>query len=207
MKAKPLLNPRGYLSYTQIELWRKDPKRYIRQYIHGESGFENAGMRFGKRTSDALENGADGDDLLMEAAVALIPAYAKREHEIRATLKDKDGRSVVLLGKLDTFDPKTPRFREYKTGKVPWTQARANKHWQLPFYAALIMLDCGKIPKDTYLDWIETEYTDYGVQFTGNIKSYRVEIDMLRVLDTLAVAMKAAREIDAAYRAEMKTLS
>lgn len=203
---KKLLSPRGYLSWTQVDMWTRSPDRYVRQYIHGAAGFENSGMAFGKGMSEALENGADSGDALMEAVVALLPRYAKAEHEIRVELKTPYG-IVILLGKLDTFDPKPIRFREYKSGRVPWTQARANRHRQLLHYAALIYLKHGKIPTEAWLDWVETEETDGEVRFTGTIKSFKVEIGMRDVLEYLADVSRVAREIDEAYRKEIDKLT
>lgn len=204
--TKKLLNPRGYLSWTQVDMWERSPERYVRQYIHGAAGFENSGMTFGKGMSEALENGTDGSDPLMEAVVALLPRYAKPEHEIVADLKTPQG-VVVLLGKLDTFDPRPIRFREYKSGRVPWTQARANRHRQLLHYASLIYLKHGQIPTEAWLDWVETEEVDGEVRFTGTIKSFKVEIGMRDVLEYLADVSRVAREIDEAYRREIDKLA
>jgi len=204
--TKKLLNPRGYLSWTQVDMFMRSPERYIRQYVHGAAGFENSGMTFGKRMSDALEKGAEEGDALMEAVVALLPRYAKPEHEIRVDFKTLHG-VVVLLGKLDTFGMDPIRFREYKSGRVPWTQARANKHRQLLHYAALIYLFYGKLPTEVWLDWVETEETDGEVRFTGRILSFKVEITLLDVLGYLSVVSRVAKEIDAAYRAEIDKLT
>lgn len=202
---KKLLNPRGYLSWTQVDMWMRSPDRYIRQYVHGASGFENSGMTFGKQASEALE-GAETDDTAMEALVALLPHYAKREHEIRATMTTEAG-AVVLLGKLDTFGMDPIRFREYKTGRVAWTQAKADRHKQLLHYAALIYLFFGKLPTEVWLDWAETVEEDGVVRLTGRIVSFKVEITLLAVLGYLAVVTRVAKEIDAAYREEMKKLT
>ena len=202
---KKLLNPRGYLSWTQVDMWMRSPDRYIRQYVHGASGFENSGMTFGKQASEALE-GAETDDTAMEALVALLPHYAKREHEIKATMTTESG-AVVLLGKLDTFGMDPIRFREYKTGRVAWTQAKADRHKQLLHYAALIYLFFGKLPTEVWLDWAETVEEDGVVRLTGRIVSFKVEITLLAVLGYLAVVTRVAKEIDAAYREEMKKLT
>lgn len=204
--VKKLLNPRGYLSWTQVDMWMRSPDRYIRQYVHGAAGFENSGMTFGKGMSDALEKGAEDGDALMEAVVALLPRYAKPEHEIVVDLKTPKG-VVVLLGKLDTFDPKTLKMREYKSGRVAWTQARADRHRQLLHYAALIYLKHGRIPPEAWLDWVETEETDGEVRFTGTIRSFKVEITMRDVLEYLADVSRVAREIDEAYRKELDKLT
>lgn len=203
---KKLLNPRGYLSWTQVDMWERSPERYIRQYVHGAAGFENSGMTFGKEVSQALENGAESDDTLMEALVAILPRYQLPEHEIRAILKTPYG-NVELLGKLDTFGRDPIRFREYKTGRVPWTQAKANKHRQLLHYAALVYLLHGKLPTEVWLDWAETEEVDGEVRLTGKILSFHVKIDLRDVLEYLADVCRVAREIDEMYRKEIDKLT
>lgn len=201
-----LLNPRGYLSWTQIDMWMRNKDRYIANYMLGQGlDLNNSGLRFGKTASDALEGGETTDGA-MEALVALLPHYSKREHEIRATLKTSKG-TVVLLGKLDTYDPKAPRFREYKTGRVKWTQARADRHKQLPHYGALIYLDTGKLPTETWLDWAETAEDDDEVRLTGKIQSFHVALTMQSILEYLALASRVAQEIDAEYRKQLKNLT
>lgn len=200
---KKLLNPRGYLSWTQIDMWLRSPDRYIRQYIHGDSGINNAAMRFGSRTSSALETGEETGDTLLDTVVALLPHYEKREHEIRVPFETPAG-TVDLLGKLDTFGMKKgPRFREYKTGRVPWTQSKANKHKQMPHYGSLIYLKHGVVPTEAWLDWAETEWEDGELCFTGKMQAFPVKLDLNDILQYLAIASRVAREIDAAYRAEL----
>jgi hypothetical protein len=203
-KPKKLLNPRGYLSWTQVDMWLKSPDRYIRQYIHGGSGFENSGMTYGKSVSDALDGG-EAMDGAMEALVSLLPHYSKREHQLEAVLVTSKGQ-VVLLGKLDTFDPDVPCFREYKTGRVKWTLAKAKKHKQILHYATLVYLFHGKLPTKAWLDWAETEEIDGEVRLTGRIESFDVTPTLKEVLEYMALAGRVAQEIDEAYRAEMLKL-
>lgn len=204
---KKLLNPRGYLSWTQVDMWLRSPDRYARRYFMGEEDFQNDAMELGKRTSTALESGEETGDALLDAVVALLPAYERREHEIRVPFKTTKG-TVDLLGKLDTFGAEPPRFREYKTGRVPWTQARAEKHRQLHHYAALIWLFHGKLPSEVWLDWAETERDEEGfLRFTGNLKSFHVELGLQDVLEYLSLVSRVAREIDAAYRKQIAALT
>lgn len=203
--AKKLLNPRGYLSWTQVDMWLRSPDRYISNYMLGQGmDLNNSGLRFGKTASEALEGGETADEAMV-ALVALLPHYSKREHEIRATLKTPKGE-VVLLGKLDTYDPKQPRFREYKTGRVKWTQAKADKYKQIPHYGALIYLEQAKIP-DAWLDWAETEEVDGEVRLTGNIQSFHVKLTTQSILEYLALASRVAQEIDTEYRKQLKKLT
>ena len=187
-------------------MWLRSPERYVRQYIHGAGGFTNSGMEYGSKISRALESGQDDGDGMVEALLALLPRYSLSEHEIRVPYKTQHG-TVELLGRLDTFDPKAVRFREYKTGRVAWTQAKAEKHKQLPHYAAMVWLFHGKLPTEIWLDWVETEEVDGEVKMTGRIESFRVKLGMGEILQHLALVSRVAKQIDAAYRAEMSKLT
>lgn len=58
---------------------------------------------------------------------------------------------------------------EYKTGKVKWTQERANKHGQLTIYDMVIWKLTGKIPNNR-LFWIPTRDNERGeIELTGDI--------------------------------------
>lgn len=207
---KKLLTPRGYLSWTQVDMWRRSKDRYIRRYFEGGEDFSNEAMRFGKRTSEALE-GAEDDDELMTAVVALLPRYEKREHQIRVPFKTKNG-TVDLLGRMDTFGMKQgPRFREYKTGVTVWTQAKAEKHPQMKHYGALIWLEKLTLPTEAWLDWAQTAWETNAegfreIRFTGQISTFHVKISVQDILEYLAIVSKVAQEIDKEYNAYLKSL-
>ena len=197
---KKLSNPRGYLSYTQVDLWLRSPTKYKEQYFYGnDEGIKNAYMDYGKATADAIESGVETGDALFDTAITLLTKYSKIEHEIQATLQTPYG-SVDLLGKLDTFDPETLNFREYKTGKTIWTEHRAKKHRQLHHYQLLIWLKHGKISQNIALDWLETEkLADSSVAFTGKKRSFVVDITMVDVINYMSLVSTVAKEIDQEY--------
>lgn len=205
--AKKLLTPRGYLSHTQISMWRTNRELYIRNYMLGDDKrFTNNGMAFGSRVSQALENGSDGTDIAMEALVALLPHYSKREHQIRVPLAVA-GWEVDMLGKLDTFDEAKLRVREYKTARKMWTEAQVKKHLQLHHYATMIKLKYGKLPSECWLDCVKTELVDGEVELTGEVKHFKVEIGMVEVLKYMALTMQVAKEIDVEYRKQLAKLA
>jgi hypothetical protein len=199
---KTLLNPRGYLSWSQIDLWNRDPEKYVRQYMFGGEGDNNARMAFGSKTALAIENGGNSGDELIDMLASLIPKYEKHEFELVAEFKTEAG-VIKILGKLDTFSPKTLAFREYKTGTTKWTQARAQGHKQMLHYAALIWLKYKKIPK-AHLDWAQTVMAEGAVSLTGELKSFEVAITLADILEYLALVSRVAREIDRRYRQEIK---
>lgn len=199
---KRLMNPRGYLSHTQIDMWLRSKDRYMRNYFFGEEEKGNSAMALGSKVALAQETGEETDDELVNTLVSLLPRYPKHEHEIRADLNTKDG-VVTLLGKLDQFHDVTLAFRDTKTGRVAWTQKRAESSRQIQHYSALIYLKHGKLPPEAFIDWAETDWEDGVLTLTGKIETFRVKPTLSGVLAHLATAARVAKEIDAAYRKEM----
>lgn len=191
--------PRGYLSWTQFILWKSSQETYRKRYhVKGDS-FQNDEMRYGKRVAEHLEKDTEEDDEIIKALGSLLPRYPKMGYEMRAVLKSK-GCEIHLLSFFDTYKPRNHAFREDKTGRVPWTQKKAEKHKQLFFYALVIYLKTGKIPKEVHLDWIETKTKDGVVSATGKIVSFKVEISLADVLTMAGQVTKVAREISEDYK-------
>lgn len=202
-----LLNPRGYLSPTQVDMWLKSPERYVRQYIHGAAGVRNTGTDFGSKVATAEETGEESDDETINALVALLPTYPSREHTIRVPFETARGW-VDLLGKMDKFDPGPLRIRDTKTGVTTWTQAKAAKLIQLRHYAAIVYLEHGRVPSAVHLDWAQTKREEDGsTSLTGRIETFDVTKSLADVLEYLGLVSRVAWEIDARYRDELKKLT
>ena len=200
-KKKVIQLPKGYISYSQMSLWMSSPERYKRLYFDGDqtARISNSGMDYGSLFADALEHGKETGDLLTDTALALLPKYDVRDKEIIVDLPTKDG-AIKLLGRPDMLDSKTLAFREVKTGKIKWTQGKANKWMQLKFYAMMIYLHHGVVPPSVYLDWVETYKNDDGnVEPTGHIERFRVKITLKNILETMALTSKVAKEIEAEW--------
>jgi hypothetical protein len=195
---KTLKNPRGYISWTQISMFLQSEEKYYGKYILGEDVYVTKEMTFGKTISTALEDDEATGDLFTDLVVSKIPKLPLREHEIKTELKTPYG-VVTLLGKLDAFDENKFIVREYKTGKQPWTQARADKHGQVLLYALLVWLKYKKIP-EVWLDWAVTEDSENGVRFTGQVISFRVHITMVEIINYMGTVSKVAVGIDKLYR-------
>lgn len=174
-QKKPLNNiilPRGYISWSQVSLYRQNKEKYIGKYILGEDvDFENPGLKYGKIISELLEDNIESKDETENILKIVLPRYKEREKEISVNMKTKNG-DIVLLGKLDTYQ--SGKFREYKTGTIAWTQEKANKHDQITFYALMLYLKNQKIPQ-SHLDWIETKNENDEISLTGKIKSFEVK--------------------------------
>lgn len=199
-KRKTIQLPKGYLSYSQIQLWKANKERYRKLYYENKSEYRirNKEMDYGKIVADALENEEKTDDVLTDAAMLLLPKYDIRDKEIWTSIKTKDGW-IDLIGKPDTLNSITKAFREYKTGKGKWTQNKAQKHPQMVFYAMIIYLKYKIANSDAYLDWIETEDTINGIKPTGKVESFHVTFTMNDILKCMAETIKVAKEIEIDY--------
>lgn len=199
-RKKVIQLPKGYLSYSQIQLWKSDKKRYIELYFNNrnELRLSNSGLEYGKIVADALEKGVATDDLLTDTAMSLITQYDVRDKEIVTEIKTKHG-SVGVMGRPDTMDSVTKAFREFKTGRVKWTEGKAQKHPQMIFYAMLIYLKFGIMLSEAYLDWIETEEVDHVVKPTGRVETFRVTFTPQQVMECMAMTSRVAKEIEIAW--------
>ena len=200
MKKKYIQLPKPYLSYSQVELWKRDPALYTAIYMDGRDELRttNAGQEYGKVVATALEYSRETGDLLTDSAMLLLPKYDVADQEIRTELKTKHGW-LALLGRPDTLNSKTLEWREYKTGKWPWTQKKAQEHPQMKFYAMLVYLAYKKFSEEAYLDWIATEDGPSGVQPTGHVESFRVTFTLNDILQTMAETTRVALEIETAF--------
>lgn len=211
MAFKELINPRGYLSATQVEMWLTDPAKYKERYFEGkEDDSQNAFRDFGKKVADAIETGEKTGDEITDMVIASIPRYEKTEYEICVPLKTKYGY-VKLLGKMDTFEEKPVlHFRDYKTGSKPWTGMRAQKSRQMLHYDTIIHLRYGMMAKERHIDWFETEKTtstdlegnivDTYIRFTGKVQHFQVNRRFADILQYMALVSRVAKEIDTDYR-------
>ena len=187
-----------------MELWKSDPEKYKALYFDGreELRTSNRGQEYGKVVATALENASETGDLLTDAAMLILPKYDTADKEIFAEFKTKYGW-LKLIGKPDTLDSSTQAFREYKTGKHPWTQKKAQKHPQMIYYAIVIWLATKVKNMDAWLDWIETESTVVDsvpvVSPTGRVESFRVTFTPLQYLEVMNDMAEVAHEIEVAW--------
>jgi hypothetical protein len=141
---------------------------------------------------------------------ALLPdleTYDTPEHKIEVRVK----HIIPCLSFLDSYDSKLNIFREYKTGKIPWTKVKVQKHDQLVFYATTLKWSTGKMPEYCDLDWIETkesqeETVDFWrennkiINVTGRIISFHREFDEREIERMEELIVKVAWEISDSYQ-------
>lgn len=227
-----LILPKPHLSWTQLEMWTKSEARYRREYFDSSKKLDTKYLRFGgkfaqmiedmeeimKRTNDralAIEELSREYPMTenMKAVLADIEIEGVSEYEIRTKVM----HIVPCFSKLDKYNPLDNSIREYKTGKVPWTQAKVQKHDQLVFYATMLKWEGKPIPEFCDLDWIETKETqEESVDFwresgkildvTGRILSFRREFDEREIERMEELIVKTAWEISEAYQETLSEL-
>lgn len=185
--------PKGYLSWSQLDLVERNEMEYVDGYIKGMGRFESEAMMVGQRFAQAMETGdmGDEDDAFKFLVGVAVPKLEVSEMEIGAVVND-----IPLVGKPDTAMGNLTAFREYKTGRLEWNQTRVNRHGQLVFYALIMFMHTGKMP-DAHLDWIKTEYDEYGaLRVTGDIDSFhRKPFDLLELSAMTKRIENAAKKI------------
>lgn len=194
-----LLLPKPHLSWSQLSCWLSNPARYRREYFENADKLDTKYLQYGKGIAKLIEEGKH-KELLPDLEV-----YDTPEFEIRCEIN-----GVPILSYLDSYDSKNNVFREYKTGKIPWTQAKVQKHDQLTFYATALFHSTGKMPEYCDLDWIETKEgivetvdfwreSDKVINATGRIISFHREFDEREIERMENLIVKCANEISEAY--------
>lgn len=199
------MSPREYLSFTQKQLWEKDPKKYIERYLYDAAQFTTREMAFGKRLAVAVEEEKDDEDQLLNEMIAKLPKLDQAEVEVRADMKI--GKEIVpLYGKLDHARKDLTAFREYKTGKTKWTQRKVDEDKQITFYCTMIFILTGKIPNDIMLAWVPTiddPDAPGGISCTGEVHTFRTSRSISQVITEMASIKKVWAEIQAMCEEEM----
>ena len=149
----------------------RSPAEYRKIYYTGIKFQDTPELQFGKNVATLLEHA--------DESMKHIKQYSHPEYKLNVTI---DG--VPIFGFIDSFDPETLSYLEYKTGKQPWTQARVDKHFQLDLYSVCIEELFGDVHDECELIWMETRKIDkpqmglttaldsYEIEFTGNVRSF-----------------------------------
>lgn len=194
------LLPRNYLSYSQMQVWLHNKERFRREYFENSDKLDTKYLRFGKGIAKMIEEGQH------KVLLPDLIVYECPEYEIRCEIE-----GVPMLSYLDSYDPTNNVFREVKTGKVPWTLSKVQRHEQLVVYATMLKHFIGKMPEYCDLDWIETRVgglpeVDFwhtereAVNVTGKVTSFHRVFDPREVERMEKLIVKTANEISEAYK-------
>ena len=213
MEKRKLILPKPHISWSQLSCWMSNPVRYRKEYFEAGAKLDTKYLRFGKGIAGLIEKGKH-TDLLPDLVVCDTP-----EHEIKT-----DVLGVPILSYIDSYDSVNNVFREYKTGKIPWTKAKVIKHGQLKFYAVALKHSIGKVPEYCDLDWIETkdvtveleeiDEEDFWrpkssrkeIKITGKIKTFHHEFSEVEIESMEKLIVKSAWEISEAYQKFIKEI-
>lgn len=176
MTKKPIVLPKDYFSWSQLNLWEKSKNEYIKRYFEGKKGFTTKEMFYGSKIGKALET-QNFFDLSQNEQSAVVQIDRADAYEKKIILsKEVTGLGVDLLMYIDAvFD--SGGIDEYKTGKKAWDQKRVDEHGQLDFYAYGYYLETKTIP-EVNLHWIETENVKDKIQATGRVEKFTRVITM-----------------------------
>lgn len=174
-----MIREKQYLSWSQFSLWQTSKREYWKRYHLGEDRSSNKYFEKGRELSEALEYGSEdgiSTDNMLSIVLGAIPKLDLMEYKVETRLKNGE----LTLSYLDSCSIDNEDFIEYKTGKIPWDQAKVNKHQQLAFYALALHIKSERtiIPK-CKLIWIETEQTETeGLKYTGVLQEFEREFTL-----------------------------
>lgn len=235
-----MILPKGYLSHSQKECWMHNKPRYIKEYFEDGDKLKTRYLEFGGIFSRMVERLGElmGDatrpqmrhsaiqelkreypmDENMESVLMELDIEGISEYQIGNSGKPDDLNpickvrgEVPILAFLDKYVNRNGAIQEYKTGLAPWTQARVQKHDQLPFYGVALKWSGKRLPDYADLHWIETrettkEHVDFWrdgdkiISATGKIKTFHREFDEREFERMEDLIVKVAWEISDAYQ-------
>jgi hypothetical protein len=175
-RLKEFFHQQRPLSWSAISSFRYNPQQFVDKYVLNKKQDSNAAMDFGKEIGEKLAK-----DPTFLPDVLRYKVFEKR-------LTGHVG-VIPIIGYLDSFDPETKSFYEYKTSsnKKKWHQKSAEEHGQLLFYKLLIWMNYRVPPEklDCKLFYIPCDTTgDFKVELSKEqIQSFDVKhtsVDLLK---------------------------
>ncbi len=145
LKARPL-------SWSAISCFEWNPDEWYRRYVLGEREAPTKEMLFGSMIGKKVEK----DPSFLPAVVR----HSRMEYPFKGVFS-----KYPLVGFADSLCGETfGKLAEYKTGKKPWDQKRADSHGQLDMYALMNYMMNGVRPQDLEITlvWLPTEETPEG---------------------------------------------
>jgi len=142
---EPMILPNGYLSFSQITMWLNGKESYRKKYYPDVAppSYSTIEMKFGNKVTEAMEN--------KEEWVSFIPHLPIFE---RGILNNIGG--VPVIAYIDNSNEQN-RFREQKTGRTPWTDAKLAKHKQMDLYSTILEIEDGFVEDECDLIWVPTK--------------------------------------------------
>lgn len=169
VKAKKGYLADGHISQSQLKVWLRSKKEYIKQYYYGEKFQGNKFTRLGNRVHDILEKGSEDEG---ENALKIVVDNYVAKFAVDVLNEVNVNHEVGKIKYQSIFDKVswTDDFiLEQKSGKeTSWTQEIVDNDTQLHFYRMIYGMKTNKIPTIKLMHII----TDAEQNITGKIKTY-----------------------------------
>jgi len=191
----------GYLSYSQLSLFKRDQQEYFEQYIIGKKFEGNAYTDFGSKVGNSLENN-NFDSFESGEAETLRKVVRLDEFERRTMLKYDD---FYIVGYIDTNSFDYKKIIDYKTGgNKKESTYMGDDYTQLHLYALSLRQETGVTPIEAKVEFIRRS----GNAFRGeklrvaNENPISIEIDICyeRLRQVYWDTLKTAKEIEQFYK-------
>lgn len=181
-----------------MSTWEGDAEQYISRYLIGEPFFETAGLRFGRRFSEALESPDTCTDEGLLEGIEKLDVLDLIEYKMKQEMPG----GLPTVAKYDSLSFDRAKFLEYKTGSgdYPWDADRVKNHSQMMFYTALLYVNTGYV-FDSELQWLETYQVPIsdrhpeGIAFTGRCEKHAFRPTMAATEEFISRMYKVANEI------------
>lgn len=193
-----------YLSPSQVHLWYRSKRDYIRKYFFGEEKEDVGYLAFGKEIGEAIEKND-------------FSAYTPKEQEFLATIPRHDifekeifvpFEGFYLKGFIDTCTTNLDTILDYKTGpEKKITEYEKPEYIQVMTYAMGIKHETGTLPKKGGVGLIERLGNPYkGEELKLGEDWWPIDLPITeeRVKFTKDYVVQAAKDISAAYEAFLK---
>ena len=194
-----------YLSFSELNLWYRDRKRYVDYYINGiEDTTFNRPLVLGKLIHKIFEEPRypwlkelkEMGEWKMVPIIHKLLKKVKREGLAEQTIF-AEFEDFKIMAIMDRYDKKNRFYREYKTYTPEageewsrWTQWKVDHHKQLSFTALVLKLNSYTYFKEIVLDAIDLA--------KGNIKSYKTTRGPADLVEITEWIRKGVNEIKVA---------
>jgi len=152
----------GYLSYSQISLFKKSKEDYYDQYILNKPFIGNEYTEFGKRVESAIESCDYSGFSKCEADV--LKNVTRLDLFQRMTILRYEG--FYVIGYADTVSENLLLIIDYKTGgHGKHKQYELSTYDQLAYYALAIRQETGITPNSARVEFITRAQSPKGKTF------------------------------------------
>ncbi len=148
------------LSWSAISSFEWDNEQWYRNYLLGQKDPPTKELMFGSYVDKKIQS----DPTFLPK----LTRYSNLQFGMSVVFN-----RIPLIGYADAWESELPAMRDYKTGKKPWDQKRADETGQLTMYALMTFIQEKIKPEDIrfFIDWMPTqENGDFSISFVKDMK-------------------------------------